>query len=89
MGGPMEKTSKETFLTAMAAKYKKADRAERSTLLDQIVKKLAVHRKSAIRALRSYLGGATKTVTKKVAKKTTKKVTKKVTKKAVKKAKKK
>lgn len=86
MGGPMEKTSKETFLTAMAAKYKKADRNERSTLLDQIVKKLSIHRKSAIRALRSYLGGATKKVTKKVAKKVS---AKKVTKKPVKKAKKK
>lgn len=89
MGGSMEKTSKETFLTAMSVKYKKADRTERSTLLDQIVKKLGVHRKSAIRALRSYLGGVTKTATKKVAKKTTKKVSKKVAKKTVKKAKKK
>ena len=55
----MERAIKVKFLESVAKKYDKAERGERSTLLDQIVNKLGVHRKSAIRALRAYLKPAT------------------------------
>jgi len=68
-GGPeMEKAAKDKFLTGIAKKYEKAERAERSTLLDLIVSKLGIHRKSAIRVLRSYLSPKAKKVVKKVGK---------------------
>jgi hypothetical protein len=78
----MEKAAKDKFLTGIAKKYDKAERAERSTLLDQIVSKLGIHRKSAIRVLRSYLSPKAKKVTKKATKKAAKKATKKSTKKS-------
>jgi len=73
----MEKAAKDKFLTGIAKKYDKAERTERSTLLDQIVAKLGIHRKSAIRVLRSYLKPTPKKATKKVVKKAAKKVTNK------------
>lgn len=72
----MEKSAKDKFLTAIAKKYEKADRAVRSTLLDQIVSKLRIHRKSAIRVLRSFLSPKAKKATKKATKKTTKRAAK-------------
>lgn len=77
----MEKTAKDKFLSGIAKKYEKAERADRSTLLDQIVSKLEIHRKSAIRVLRSYLSPKAKKVVKKAAKKATKKTVKKAAKK--------
>ncbi|GEM_PF-2423224 len=56
----MEKEAKDKFLTQIATKYEKADRTERSTLLDQVVSKLKIHRKSAIRALRAFISPAPK-----------------------------
>jgi hypothetical protein len=83
----MEKAAKDKFLTGIAKKYDKAERAERSTLLDQIVSKLGVHRKSAIRVLRSYLSPKAKKATKKSTK-PGKKAAKKATKKTAKKSRK-
>lgn len=80
-GSEMEKSAKDKFLTGIAKKYDKAERTERSTLLDQIVAKLGIHRKSAIRVLRSYLSPKSKKVTKKVSKKAVKKSAKKKSKK--------
>jgi hypothetical protein len=72
----MEKAIKEKFLIGIAKKYEKADRASRSELLDQIVARFEVHRKSAIRVLRSYLSPQSAAV--KPVKKAKSKVTKKV-----------
>lgn len=66
----MEKRDKDKLLTGIAKKYDKAERSERSTLLDQIVAKLKIHRKSAIRVLRSYLSAKPKKAVKKATKTT-------------------
>ena len=54
----MDKNAKMKYLSGIASKYQKADRAGRSKFLDEVVAKLKIHRKSAIRLLRQAMGNS-------------------------------
>ncbi len=71
----MDKNAKMKYLSGVASKYQKADRAGRSELLDEVVAKLKIHRKSAIRLLSQTMGGGSskKSTAKKARKRKTKK----------------